>query len=155
MPPTTRLTIHRSGDTSAWRLPRNGERGSDRGTDRVARCGTRCLSGGACRLRTSDARTHRARITADHAGRPRPSARHRRARLDVLQYAEPACSLRSEEHTSELQSLMRISYAVFCLKKKTCICTTHTHIRTTNNTTQLNYKIHHNYLTLTYTYTNI
>src|SRR3546814_5317942 len=27
-------------------------------------------------------------------------------------------SLRSEEHTSELQSLMRISYAVFCLKKK-------------------------------------
>src|SRR3546814_1677740 len=29
------------------------------------------------------------------------------------------CSRRSEEHTSELQSLMRISYAVFCLKKKT------------------------------------
>src|SRR3546814_4312729 len=29
-----------------------------------------------------------------------------------------AFSLRSEEHTSELQSLMRISYAVFCLKKK-------------------------------------
>src|SRR3546814_8096075 len=27
-------------------------------------------------------------------------------------------TLRSEEHTSELQSLMRISYAVFCLKKK-------------------------------------
>src|SRR3546814_6376155 len=30
---------------------------------------------------------------------------------------------RSEEHTSELQSLMRISYAVFCLKKKTRDCT--------------------------------
>src|SRR3546814_1939857 len=30
-----------------------------------------------------------------------------------------AMALRSEEHTSELQSLMRISYAVFCLKKKT------------------------------------
>src|SRR3546814_4091131 len=29
---------------------------------------------------------------------------------------------RSEEHTSELQSLMRISYAVLCLKKKTTIC---------------------------------
>src|SRR3546814_6044518 len=28
------------------------------------------------------------------------------------------CAARSEEHTSELQSLMRISYAVFCLKKK-------------------------------------
>src|SRR3546814_1252895 len=31
---------------------------------------------------------------------------------------EPATVARSEEHTSELQSLMRISYAVFCLKKK-------------------------------------
>src|SRR3546814_5136627 len=30
-----------------------------------------------------------------------------------------SASFRSEEHTSELQSLMRISYAVFCLKKKT------------------------------------
>src|SRR3546814_1918022 len=34
-------------------------------------------------------------------------------RDDPLQWAD-----RSEEHTSELQSLMRISYAVFCLKKK-------------------------------------
>src|SRR3546814_2510394 len=33
----------------------------------------------------------------------------------------------SEEHTSELQSLMRISYAVFCLKKKTNISNTHTY----------------------------
>src|SRR3546814_7221944 len=32
-----------------------------------------------------------------------------------------AIYFRSEEHTSELQSLMRISYAVFCLKKKTII----------------------------------
>src|SRR3546814_2411736 len=31
---------------------------------------------------------------------------------------EPDLGARSEEHTSELQSLMRISYAVFCLKKK-------------------------------------
>src|SRR3546814_4871366 len=31
----------------------------------------------------------------------------------------PGATNRSEEHTSELQSLMRISYAVFCLKKKT------------------------------------
>src|SRR3546814_5043682 len=35
-------------------------------------------------------------------------------------------SRRSEEHTSELQSLMRISYAVFCLKKKTTIMRTYT-----------------------------
>src|SRR3546814_7175300 len=32
---------------------------------------------------------------------------------------EKSAQFRSEEHTSELQSLMRISYAVFCLKKKT------------------------------------
>src|SRR3546814_5786919 len=35
--------------------------------------------------------------------------------------------VRSEEHTSELQSLMRISYAVFCLKKKTKKTTTTEH----------------------------
>src|SRR3546814_9529179 len=35
--------------------------------------------------------------------------------------AAPLGDFRSEEHTSELQSLMRISYAVFCLKKKTNI----------------------------------
>src|SRR3546814_10429115 len=35
--------------------------------------------------------------------------------LDILILLQ---TLRSEEHTSELQSLMRISYAVFCLKKK-------------------------------------
>src|SRR3546814_10020159 len=34
--------------------------------------------------------------------------------------------LRSEEHTSELQSIMRISYAVFCLKKKRQHTNTHT-----------------------------
>src|SRR3546814_3232613 len=38
----------------------------------------------------------------------------------ALERLEPlAAEVRSEEHTSELQSLMRISYAVFCLKKKT------------------------------------
>src|SRR3546814_3464805 len=38
---------------------------------------------------------------------------------------EPAFDGRSEEQTSELQSLMRISYAVFCLKKKTNLHVTH------------------------------
>src|SRR3546814_5961980 len=40
-------------------------------------------------------------------------ARHRHVRKGVVRQVD-----RSEEHTSELQSLMRISYAVFCLKKK-------------------------------------
>src|SRR3546814_9560777 len=37
---------------------------------------------------------------------------------DLLRFVDPVSQRRSEEHTSELQSLMRISYAVFCLKKK-------------------------------------
>src|SRR3546814_9795683 len=42
-----------------------------------------------------------------------PGVDHLRHTLD-----NPRNAFRSEEHTSELQSLMRISYAVFCLKKK-------------------------------------
>src|SRR3546814_6989272 len=41
--------------------------------------------------------------------------------------------MRSEEHTSELQSLMRISYAVFCLKKKR---NQHNHFRTRTHISQ-------------------
>src|SRR3546814_1639487 len=40
-------------------------------------------------------------------------------RTGVVDLAPRSDRQRSEEHTSELQSLMRISYAVFCLKKKT------------------------------------
>src|SRR3546814_5153861 len=47
--------------------------------------------------------------------------------LDVRLDADWSSALRSEEHTSELQSLMRISYAVFCLKKKTPPETTAAH----------------------------
>src|SRR3546814_4964507 len=50
--------------------------------------------------------------------------RHQQEEQEVQDSAEPRhqgaerTRRRSEEHTSELQSLMRISYAVFCLKKK-------------------------------------
>src|SRR3546814_11567922 len=43
---------------------------------------------------------------------------HRLAALILMGGAGLVVCIRSEEHTSELQSLMRISYAVFCLKKK-------------------------------------
>src|SRR3546814_6403756 len=46
----------------------------------------------------------------------RPGAPHPAAMADVG--GPPDTLVRSEEHTSELQSLMRTSYAVFCLKKK-------------------------------------
>src|SRR3546814_10811002 len=45
------------------------------------------------------------------------AARQKRHHLGLLA-RRAGHDLRSEEHTSELQSLMRISYAVFCLKKK-------------------------------------
>src|SRR3546814_2821354 len=45
-------------------------------------------------------------------------AERRLTGVRALELADPAEEARSEEHTSELQSLMRISYAVFCLKKK-------------------------------------
>src|SRR3546814_7552320 len=45
-------------------------------------------------------------------------AEERLAAAEKLRHAAVAARERSEEHTSELQSLMRISYAVFCLKKK-------------------------------------
>src|SRR3546814_1849310 len=53
-------------------------------------------------------RTRRRRLHAGSTERRVVGVRSRRT----------AATLRSEEHTSELQSLMRISYAVFCLKKK-------------------------------------
>src|SRR3546814_5222668 len=55
--------------------------------------------------------------------------------LSDLAIREPD-ALRSEEHTSELQSLMRISYAVFCLKKKTTPHSSHTEQRLSNQRAQ-------------------
>src|SRR3546814_4973455 len=54
-----------------------------------------------------------------------PIGRHDSRRKSMMHHEESAlepklaATIRSEEHTSELQSLMRISYAVFCLQKKT------------------------------------
>src|SRR3546814_6427393 len=79
---------------------------------------------------------HRHQRDHEHDARsqPAPLLRHRRVadapafalarrlpcpRAEVWRLRYPRLpDLRSEEHTSELQSLMRISYAVFCLKKK-------------------------------------
>src|SRR3546814_3513304 len=88
-----------------------------------ARCARRADRGDQLRL-------HRWRPALDHfdqRGVERVDVGQRRVGLDILGVADqrevavaeldrPAG--RSEEHTSELQSLMRISYAVFCLKKK-------------------------------------
>src|SRR3546814_5040564 len=57
--------------------------------------------------------------SAARSGRMAWIGRAGRAAQHHLDAAAAQVPGRSEEHTSELQSLMRISYAVFCLKKKT------------------------------------
>src|SRR3546814_1542392 len=83
-------------------------------TDHIARCAAinALDEAGSARLHDSDITL----VEIDRAGggdagpqRSHPGLNHAQAK---------ALRARSEEHTSELQSLMRISYAVFCLKKK-------------------------------------
>src|SRR3546814_962668 len=92
----------------------------------------RSNKGGGIR-RQADAGGHSPQRPAGRAGPistreacDRTFPRLRATRSDV----EAEVQHRSEEHTSELQSLMRISYAVFCLKKKTSYSQT---VRSTTN----------------------
>src|SRR3546814_3459449 len=73
-------------------------------------------SAGTDRLRPGRFGGFDPRRIRDTAQRAHPQAASRSEPGGVLGW--PFDSARSEEHTSELQSLMRISYAVFCLKKK-------------------------------------
>src|SRR3546814_3670354 len=66
------------------------------------------------------------RPIVEHQAEDQPSGRNP-VRYGDWELKGVAVDFRSEEHTSELQSLMRISYAVFCLKKNTI-----TNIDTTN-----------------------
>src|SRR3546814_9770682 len=96
-------------------LPRDERRG-DRARPGVA-AGRRVVGGvGLCR-RAIPAR-QRTVLRRDLRGE-RPDRDRRDARTRRSGAALSAGRRRSEEHTSELQSLMRNSYAVFCLKKKT------------------------------------
>src|SRR3546814_1852541 len=83
-----------------------------------------------CGHNNNQGRFPRCRRSSD--GQRGPSA-WRYPLQDARQLHEDECPRRSEEHTSELQSLMRISYAVFCLKKKKI--KNHT---TTTNTNAIN-----------------
>src|SRR3546814_1912065 len=68
----------------------------------------------------------RADARLSHPGHHRSTARYRRVfRIHLVVRCCLRCTVRSEEHTSELQSLMRISYAVFCLKKKKTLKASH------------------------------
>src|SRR3546814_3416572 len=80
---------------------------------------------GNCQAENPRTAQHPQRIAAQCVGQ---GAEARTAAKPLVSHDEPAVDVqrltgdpvaRSEEHTSELQSLMRISYSVFCLKKKT------------------------------------
>src|SRR3546814_8886182 len=58
-------------------------------------------------------------VTGSIFGNVNSTAGNAGAARSGSEYSSSGTTVRSEEHTSELQSLMRISYAVFCLKKKT------------------------------------
>src|SRR3546814_914952 len=74
----------------------------------------------------------------EFAPKPFPVPRELRPCYGPVRSLLCACYFRSEEHTSELQSLMRISYAVFCLtKKKTLIYTKKTNRKNKEHTKRL------------------
>src|SRR3546814_3398129 len=121
--------VSRKGRTHAGKYSKSHSHESRKGRNRQGRrFGHHCSScsndraASLCSRRHHHRRRHRGatahKAAAQCGGTPcgrREKDDHRRQRRK----AETGISAsRSEEHTSELQSLMRISYAVFCLKKK-------------------------------------
>src|SRR3546814_4955453 len=101
-----------SSDLPKPRCPERRGRSADRGARACARLGRRVR--------------HARPARSGEMG-----VRHRLEQTGLVQ--------RSEEHTSELQSLMRISYAVFCLKKKN---KTNTQIQTTHTSPHKQNRLH-------------
>src|SRR3546814_4430861 len=82
---------------------------------------------------TSSGETDEIVVTAERYGEAKVAAESEFDEAEIASHgADDIQDLRSEEHTSELQSLMRISYAVFCLKKKKKKEIQHKHIAHNN-----------------------
>src|SRR3546814_1553196 len=118
-PYTTLFRSHPQDCAGAGGGLRRGSEACER--DALFRACAGGAGGGGGASRRAVQRDHR-RIAGDRRGTDRQPARqeaqlHRVDRSGAAA-AWPMRADRSEEHTSELQSLMRISYAVFCLTKK-------------------------------------
>src|SRR3546814_4635103 len=118
-------TLFRSRDRAAQRHPRQPfvppPRSHHHNYPRRRGFARRALPRTALRRSRQSPRLHYAPQRADRcARRGKLPLRGERTQAEYELYAEISERRRerSEEHTSELQSLMRISYAVFCLKKK-------------------------------------
>src|SRR3546814_5646333 len=121
--------IIQSGKETSRGAGRRGRRNEDgklfaHGIQSKGRCSVRILT------HRANGQAQRGMHDTPHNGQPGHEYRQNQGAEYALVESEarrhetgdavvPACdAVRSEEHTSELQSLMRISYAVFCLKKK-------------------------------------
>src|SRR3546814_5547375 len=108
-PPRSTRTHTLFPDTTLFRSPGRAPRG-DVGLQLFAAAAAAAEPGGGA----ADGARHGRHPVPDREGLGRPGEGVPQRRRDPRLYGKG----RSEEHTSELQSLMRISYAVFCLKIK-------------------------------------
>src|SRR3546814_9358083 len=111
-----------SADEKRGATPGRKAPASSRKPPRAAACG---CSGASVIDRTGVTHAAVPPKTRSQCARVSVANRSANSALSTGQLALSARSGRSEEHTSELQSLMRISYAVFCLKKKKTIIHRH------------------------------
>src|SRR3546814_10692973 len=102
-----------SSSTNPRRMPR-----THHGLTRAPKTGSTFADDAQCHLRPSGFRDRTLRVRHLLYLLSHPTGG------DRLTRARKGTQIRSEEHTSELQSLMRIPYAVFCLKKKKSIRST-------------------------------
>src|SRR3546814_6646100 len=89
-------------------VPARSEAAANHGAGDIARAG-RGAEGGGARAASRAAR---------NAAHGRSANKNMASPVPPSRFTEQTSQMRSEEHTSELQSLMRNSYAVFCLTKK-------------------------------------
>src|SRR3546814_9394883 len=102
------------------RSKRSSGRGCDRGRGSFTRSGAACGGGVviSSKVGCAFAATGRGGSSPPGGCRPRFAPHPASVAASTATRSQRDCISRSEEHTSELQSLMRISYAVFCLQKK-------------------------------------
>src|SRR3546814_10181299 len=114
-----KFALHEPLPINDYSISSAGERSPQKKTPRVSNAKT-----GSClrRCRTSRPRSRRRKAGGrNEPDRARGTRRQQQPQVVQLPWQHPRLGRhaeRSEEHTSELQSLMRRSYAVYCLKKK-------------------------------------
>src|SRR3546814_8125196 len=117
---------------------RPAQRGVDQGSERAGRADATKPATLARKKPTTGISTAQPTSTSKRAPRcsrePASTSAGRWSRSTQRTINTTEAAARSEEHTSELQSLMRISYAVFCLKKKIKTQTPTHHARQTRST---------------------